>query len=357
VVAFALAGRVDINLNTEPLGTGKDGRPVMLKDLWPSLREIRDLMQTALQPDVFRRLYKDFAAQNPKWNEIPSTTGNVYEWDRKSTYIQEPPFFENFSMQPGEIHEIKGARALAIFGDSVTTDHISPAGSIKKTSPAGKFLIASGVAPADFNSYGSRRGNDRIMTRGTFANVRIKNLMLAGEEGGNTLLMGGTACCSPKSGDGGTPSLPNKMSIYDASMEYQKRGTPLVVIAGQEYGTGSSRDWAAKGTNLLGVKAVVAQSFERIHRSNLVGMGVLPLQFKEGTNGQSLKLDGTETYDVVGLGAGLKPQQDLTLRITRKDGKVENVPVRCRIDTPIEIDYYQHGGILPFVLRQLVAKA
>jgi aconitate hydratase len=329
----------------------------MLKDLWPSLREIRDLMQTALQPDVFRRLYKDFAAQNPKWNEIPSTTGNVYEWDRKSTYIQEPPFFENFSMQPGEIHEIKGARALAIFGDSVTTDHISPAGSIKKTSPAGKFLIASGVAPADFNSYGSRRGNDRIMTRGTFANVRIKNLMLAGEEGGNTLLMGGTACCSPKSGDGGTPSLPNKMSIYDASMEYQKRGTPLVVIAGQEYGTGSSRDWAAKGTNLLGVKAVVAQSFERIHRSNLVGMGVLPLQFKEGTNGQSLKLDGTETYDVVGLGAGLKPQQDLTLRITRKDGKVENVPVRCRIDTPIEIDYYQHGGILPFVLRQLVAKA
>ena len=341
VVAFALAGRVDIDLAHDPLGTGKDGRPVLLKDIWPSLREIRDLMQTALQPDVFRKLYKDFAAQNPKWNEIPSSTGNVYEWDRKSTYIQEPPFFEKFSMQPGEIREIKGARPLAIFGDSVTTDHISPAGSIKKTSPAGKYLVEHGVEPADFNSYGSRRGNDRVMTRGTFANVRIKNLILAGQEGGDTMLQP----------DG------TKLSIYDASMEYQKRGTPLVVIAGQEYGTGSSRDWAAKGTNLLGVKAVVAQSFERIHRSNLVGMGVLPLQFKEGTNGQSLKLDGTETYDVVGLGANLKPQQDLTLRITRKDGKVENVPVRCRIDTPIEIDYYQHGGILPFVLRQLVAKA
>jgi aconitate hydratase len=376
VVAFALAGRVDIDLNTEPLGTGKDGRPVLLKDIWPSLREIRDLMQTALQPDVFRRLYKDFAAQNPKWNEIPSSTGNVYEWDRKSTYIQEPPFFENFSMQPGEIHEIKGARALAIFGDSVTTDHISPAGSIKKTSPAGKYLIEHGVQPADFNSYGSRRGNDRIMTRGTFANVRIKNLMVPGVEGGVTKLLGARASSRVTEGvspfassvtgavgatptaAGGTPALPGEqMSIYDASMEYQRRGTPLVVVAGQEYGTGSSRDWAAKGTNLLGVKAVVAQSFERIHRSNLVGMGVLPLQFKEGVNAQSLKLDGTETYDVVGLDASLKPQQDLTLRITRQDGKVENVPVRCRIDTPIEIDYYQHGGILPFVLRQLVAKA
>jgi aconitate hydratase A / 2-methylisocitrate dehydratase len=341
VVAFALAGRVDIDLAHDPLGTGKDGRPVLLKDIWPTLREIRDLMQTALQPDVFRKLYKDFAAQNPKWNEIPSSTGNVYEWDRKSTYIQEPPFFENVSMQPGEIREIKGARPLALFGDSVTTDHISPAGSIKKTSPAGKYLVENGVDPADFNSYGSRRGNDRVMTRGTFANVRIKNLILAGQEGGDTILQP----------DG------TKLSIYDASMEYQKRGTPLVVIAGQEYGTGSSRDWAAKGTNLLGVKAVVAQSFERIHRSNLVGMGVLPLQFKDGTNAQSLKLDGTETYDVVGLGANLKPQQDLTLRINRQDGTVENVPVRCRIDTPIEIDYYQHGGILPFVLRQLVAKA
>jgi aconitate hydratase len=244
-------------------------------------------------------------------------------------------------MQAGEIHEIKGARTLAIFGDSITTDHISPAGSIKKTSPAGKYLIEHGVEPADFNSYGSRRGNDQVMTRGTFANVRIKNLMLPGVEGGVTKLQ-----------PAGT-----QMSVYDATIEYAKAKTPLVVIAGQEYGTGSSRDWAAKGTNLLGVKAVVAQSFERIHRSNLVGMGVLPLQFKEGTTAQSLKLDGTETYDIVGLGANLKPQQDLALRITRKDGGVEDVPVRCRIDTPIEIDYYQHGGILPFVLRQLVAKA
>ena len=341
VVAFALAGRVDIDLANDALGTGKDGKPVHLRDIWPSLKEVRDLMQAALQPEVFRRLYKDFAAQNPKWNEIPSSTGNVYEWDRKSTYIQEPPFFTNFSLQPGSIAPITGARALAIFGDSVTTDHISPAGSIKKSSPAGKYLIENDVTAEDFNSYGSRRGNDRVMTRGTFANVRIKNLMLAGQEGGDTLLQP----------DG------KKVSIYDASMEYQKRGTPLVILAGQEYGTGSSRDWAAKGTNLLGVKAVVAQSFERIHRSNLVGMGVLPLQFKDGTTAQSLKLDGSETYDIVGLDANIKPQQDLTLKITRKDGSVENVAVRCRIDTPIEIDYYQHGGILPYVLRQLVAKA
>ena len=341
VVAFALAGHVDIDLSNDPLGTGKDGKPVYLRDIWPSLREVRDLMQTALQPEIFRKLYKDFAAQNPKWNEIPSSTGNVYEWDRKSTYIQEPPFFGNFSMNAGAISGIKNARALAIFGDSVTTDHISPAGSIKKTSPAGKYLIETGVTAEDFNSYGSRRGNDRVMTRGTFANVRIKNLMVAGVEGGETLFQ-------PEG---------MRLSIYDASIKYQAAGIPLVIIAGQEYGTGSSRDWAAKGTNLLGVKAVVAQSFERIHRSNLVGMGVLPLQFKDGTTAQTLKLDGTETYDIVGLDANIKPQQDLTLKITRKDGSVENVAVRCRIDTPIEIDYYQHGGILPYVLRQLVAKA
>ncbi|MCC6821329.1 MAG: aconitate hydratase AcnA [Verrucomicrobia subdivision 3 bacterium] len=340
VVAFALAGRVDIDLSCESLGNDKDGSPVYLADLWPTLQEVRDAMESALKPEVFRKLYKDFAAQNPKWNEIPSSVGNVYEWDRQSTYIQEPPFFENFAMTPGSIAPITGARALGIFGDSVTTDHISPAGAIKKSSPAGKFLQENGVEAVDFNSYGSRRGNDRIMTRGTFANVRIKNLMLGGEEGGNTI---------------GADDA--KTSIYDASMAYQKAGTPLIIIAGQEYGTGSSRDWAAKGTNLLGVKVVVAQSFERIHRSNLVGMGVLPLQFKDGTTAQTLKLDGTETYDVIGLDANIKPQQDLTLKITRKDGSVENVNVRCRIDTPIEIDYYQHGGILPYVLRQLVAKA
>jgi aconitate hydratase len=373
VVAFALAGRVDIDLTREPIGTGRDGKPVFLKDIWPTLREIRDLMQTALQPDVFRTLYKNFAAQNPKWNEIPAATGDVYKWDGKSTYIQEPPFFESFSMKPGKIREIKGARALAIFGDTITTDHISPAGSIKKTSPAGKYLIENGVQPADFNSYGSRRGNDRIMTRGTFANVRIKNLMLASEEGGNTFFWG-SAGASPAAVVASSTARPNvevgatstapgagalpgtKMSIYDAAMKYLAAGIPLVVIAGQEYGAGSSRDWAAKGTALLGVKAIVAQSFERIHRSNLVGMGVLPLQFKEGVSARALKLDGSETYDVVGLGADLKPQQDLILKITRTDGKVENVPVKCRIDTPIEIDYYQHGGVLPYVLRQLMAK-
>ena len=340
VVAFALAGRVDIDLSCEPIGKGSDGENVYLADLWPTLQEVRDAMQSALKPEVFHKLYKNFAAQNPKWNEIPSSVGNVYEWDAKSTYIQEPPFFRNFSLQPGAIAPITGARALGIFGDSVTTDHISPAGAIKKSSPAGKFLLENGVTAEDFNSYGSRRGNDLIMTRGTFANVRIKNLMLAGEEGGHTFGPDGV-----------------KTSIFAASMAWQKQGTPLVVIAGQEYGTGSSRDWAAKGTNLLGVKAVVAQSFERIHRSNLVGMGVLPLQFKEGTTAQTLKLDGTEVYDIIGLDGGIQPQQDLTLRITRKDGAVENVAVRCRIDTPIEIDYYQHGGILPFVLRQLVAEA
>ena len=340
VVAFALAGRVDIDLSCEPLGSDFSGNPVYLADIWPTLQEVRDAMESALKPEIFRKLYKDFAAQNPKWNEIPSSVGNVYEWDRNSTYIQEPPFFENFAMTPGSIAPITGARALGIFGDSVTTDHISPAGAIKKSSPAGKLLQENGVEAVDFNSYGSRRGNDRIMTRGTFANVRIKNLMLGGEEGGNTLGADGA-----------------KTSIYDASMAYQKAGTPLIIIAGQEYGTGSSRDWAAKGTNLLGVKVVVAQSFERIHRSNLVGMGVLPLQFKDGTTAQTLKLDGSETYDVVGLDANIKPQQDLTLKITRKDGSVENVSVRCRIDTPIEIDYYQHGGILPYVLRQLLAKA
>jgi aconitate hydratase len=341
VVAFALAGRVDIDLSCEPLGTDKAGAPVYLADIWPTLQEVRDQMQAALKPAVFRKLYKNFAAQNPKWNEIPSSVGNVYEFDADSTYIQEPPFFAHFSLTPGTIQPIAGARALGIFGDSVTTDHISPAGAIKKSSPAGRFLLESGVVHGDFNSYGSRRGNDRIMTRGTFANVRIKNLMLGGEEGGNTIYQ----------------PTGEKLAIFDAAAKHIAAGTPLIVIAGQEYGTGSSRDWAAKGTSLLGVKVVVAQSFERIHRSNLVGMGVLPLQFKEGTTAQSLKLDGTETYDVVGLSPDIRPQQDLVLKVTRKDGTVENVPVRCRIDTPIEIDYYQHGGILPCVLRQIVAQS
>ncbi len=339
VVAFALAGRVDIDLTLEPLGKGKGGKEVFLKDIWPTLQEVRDQMQAALKPEIFRQLYRDFAEQNPKWNEIPLSTGSVYQWEASSTYIQEPPFFLNFELQAGEIGEIKGARALGIFGDSVTTDHISPAGSIKKTSPAGKYLLEHGVAVEDFNSYGSRRGNDRVMTRGTFANVRIKNLMLPGSEGGVTKYQ--------PSGE--------VMSIYDAAVKYAERNTPLIVIAGQEYGTGSSRDWAAKGTALLGVRCVVAQSFERIHRSNLVGMGVLPTQFKESSNARTLRLDGAETFDMAGMSANLKPQQDLTLRITRANGDMETTPVTCRIDTPIEIEYYRHGGILPYVLRQLLA--
>jgi len=324
-------------LTCEPIGQGAGGRDVYLKDIWPSAAEVGQAMQSALSPEVFRRLYRDFAAQNPKWNEIPASTGQVYQWDPNSTYVQEPPFFENFSLQPGRIAEILGARALGIFGDSVTTDHISPAGSIKKTSPAGHYLIEHGVNFVDFNSYGSRRGNDRVMTRGTFANVRIRNLMTPGVEGGVTKFQ----------------PTGEQMSIFDAAMRHGQSQTPLVVVAGTEYGTGSSRDWAAKGTRLLGVKAVIAQSFERIHRSNLVGMGVLPLQFKEGVSASMLKLDGSETYDVLGLANQLKPQQDVTVRITRPDGRVDEIPVRCRIDTPIEIDYYQHGGILPYVLRQL----
>lgn len=344
VVAFALAGRVDIDLTNEPLGQGRDGCDVYMRDLWPSQDEIRDAMQSALKPEIFRSLYRDFAEQNPKWNEIPSTAGQLYLWDHDSTYIQHPPFFQDFSMQPGNIVDIIGARPLGIFGDSVTTDHISPAGAIKEASPAGRFLTACGVDPKDFNSYGSRRGNDRIMTRGTFANVRIKNLMVPGTEGGVTTFFA----------DGKGPEV---VSIFDAAERYKADATPLVVLAGQEYGTGSSRDWAAKGTMLLGVKAVVAQSYERIHRSNLVGMGVLPLQFKEGTSAQTLGLDGSEKFDVLGLSEEMKPRQDLILRVSGVDGKTREVPVMLRIDTPIEIEYYRHGGILPFVLRELMAAA
>ncbi len=347
VVAFALAGRVNIDLSKEAIGKDKSGKEVFLRDLWPTLDEIREAMAAALKPEIFRQLYRDFAEQNPKWNEIPAATGDVYAWDEQSTYIQHPPFFEDFTMNAGKIADITGARLLGIFGDSTTTDHISPAGSIKKDSPAGKYLIEHGVQPPDFNSYGSRRGNDRIMTRGTFANVRIKNLMLAGVEGGITKYI---------SGHGGT-DIPacETMPIYDAAMKYQKDNIPLIVFAGQEYGTGSSRDWAAKGTRLLGVRAVIAASFERIHRSNLVGMGVLPCQFAEGTTAQTLKLDGSETFDLIGLSDNVKPRQQLTLVIRRADGKEEKIHVTCRIDTAIEVEYYRHGGILPFVLRQLLA--
>jgi aconitate hydratase len=338
VVAYALAGTVIRDVNLEPIGKDREGSDVFLRDIWASAEEVGELLESAFDPETYKRLYSEFAEQNPMWNEIPTTTGAVYEWDADSTYIQEPPYFEDFSMSPGRFSDIKGARALAIFGDSVTTDHISPAGAIKPSSPAGLYLQEHGVAVEDFNSYGSRRGNDRVMLRGTFANVRIKNLLVAPTEGGFTRLQ-------PEG---------EEMTIYDAAMRYGESGTPLVIFAGQEYGTGSSRDWAAKGTRLMGVRAVVAESFERIHRSNLVGMGVLPLQFKEGESARAFNLDGTETFDLIGLEGSVVPRQDVTLRITRANGESEEHALTLRIDTPIEIEYYQHGGILPYVLRQLL---
>ncbi len=340
VVAFALAGTVLNDVNTEPIGKDRDGNDVYLRDIWASLDEVKQVLAAAFDPSVYKELYSQFAEQNPLWNSIESSVGQIYEWDRSSTYIQEPPFFENFSMETGSFSDIHGARALAIFGDSVTTDHISPAGAIKANSPAGLYLQQQGVAPADFNSYGSRRGNDRVMLRGTFANVRIKNLMAAPTEGGFTR----------HQPDGA------EMTIYDAAMQYDIEKVPLFIFAGKEYGTGSSRDWAAKGTSLMGVKAVITESFERIHRSNLVGMGVLPLQFKDGQSAGSMGLDGTETFALIGLESGeVRPRQDVTLRITRADGSETDVTLILRIDTPIEIEYYKNGGILPYVLRQLIS--
>ncbi len=345
VVAYAIAGTVLRDLTTEPLGQGKDG-PVYLKDVWPTSAEVQSLIKYAQDPAVSRALYGDFNKDNPMWVDIPSTSGQVYNWP-KSTYIAEPPFFKDFGMSAGKAHDVKGARALAMLGDSVTTDHISPAGSIKDTSPAGKYLIANGVQKADFNSYGARRGNHEVMMRGTFANVRIKNLMLPMKADGSRV-EGGVTLMQP-SGE--------QMFIYDAAMKYIAQGTPTVVFGGEEYGSGSSRDWAAKGTSLLGVKAVVVRSYERIHRSNLVGMGVLPLQFKGTDSAQSLGITGEETFDVIGVEKGIRPQMDVTLVIHRKDGSKKEVPVLLRIDTPIEVDYYLHGGILPFVLRDLMSSS
>jgi len=344
VVAFAIAGRANIDMTSEPLGTGEDGAPVFLRDIWPSTEEIGAVMQYATDPATYRRLYSDFTKDNPLWNSIPTSTGQVYAWD-KSTYIAEPPFFKDFSMHPGALPTIRNARALGIFGDSVTTDHISPAGSIKPTSPAGIYLLEHDVGVPDFNSYGSRRGNHEVMMRGTFANVRIKNLMLPPKADGSRI-EGGVTTLFPENA---------QVPIYDAAMTYIARGTPTVILAGEEYGTGSSRDWAAKGTQLLGVKAVIARSFERIHRSNLVGMGVLPCQFKGTDSIASLKITGDEQFDISGLEGGIKPQMDVTLTIRRADGSTQTVPVLLRIDTPIEVDYYHHGGILPFVLRELLA--
>jgi aconitate hydratase len=326
-----------VDLKTQPLGKSKSGEDVYIGHIWPSADEVRKLLKFAMDAPTFRKLYGDLANSSPMFKKVSAPTGQVYSWP-KSTYIAEPPFFKDFSMTPGSIGNIVGARVLGIFGDSVTTDHISPAGSIKPTSPAGIYLQEHDVAVADFNSYGARRGNHEVMMRGTFANVRIKNLMLPGTEGGMTLFRN------------------EKLPIYEAAMKYIADGTPTVVFGGEEYGTGSSRDWAAKGTQLLGVKAVIARSFERIHRANLVGMGVLPLQFTGADSAQSLGLKGDETIDILGL-AGIRPQQDLQVQITRADGSKAEITVKCRIDTAIEVDYYRHGGILPFVLRELMSRA
>ncbi|MGA7595278.1 MAG: aconitate hydratase AcnA [Gallionella sp.] len=342
VVAYAIAGTMLKDFHTEPLGKGKNGRDVYIGDIWPTHDEVQALMKLAMDAPTFKRLYGNLAEANPMWKGIAAPSGQIYSWP-ESTYIAEPPFFDKFSMQPAPAGNISGARTLAIFGDSVTTDHISPAGSFKQTTPAGKYLQARGVEAKDFNSYGSRRGNHEVMMRGTFANVRVKNLMLPPNpdgtriEGGYTLYHG------------------EQMPIYDAAMKYIADGTPTLVFAGEEYGTGSSRDWAAKGTQLLGVKAVIAKSYERIHRSNLVGMGVLPLQFKGDSNVASLRLNGDETFDISVIDGNLKPQQDVTLTIRRRDDSTQQVPLLLRIDTPIEVDYYLHGGILPYVLRELVS--
>ncbi|MEO8406851.1 MAG: aconitate hydratase [Oxalobacteraceae bacterium] len=344
VVAFAIAGRVNLDLEHDALGQGKDGLPVYLKDIWPSAEELAAVQKYATDPAMYRRLYADFTQDNPLWNSIAAPVGDMYSWE-KSTYIAEPPFFEGFGTAAAQVGDIVGARALGIFGDSVTTDHISPAGSIKFDSPAGKYLQAHGVAHPDFNSYGSRRGNHEVMVRGTFANVRIKNLLIppaadgARPEGGITLHQPDATL----------------MPIYDAAMQYIAAGVPTLVFAGEEYGSGSSRDWAAKGTQLLGVKAVVARSFERIHRSNLVGMSVLPLQFKGSDSVQSLGIQGDESFDILGLAGVLQPRQDVTLVIHRKDGSAQHCQLLLRIDTPIEVDYMTHGGILPYVLQRLLA--
>jgi len=356
VVAYAIAGTTDIDLVTEPLGTGKDGKPVYLKDIWPSQKEISDTIAHSLSPSMFTTQYGKAADGPPEWQAIKGSTGDLYQWDPQSSYIQEPPFFVDMPKVPGPIHGITGARCLVSVGDSVTTDHISPAGNIKKDSPAGLFLRASGIAPEDFNSYGARRGNDRVMTRGTFANIRLKNLMVPGKEGNYAVYL----------------PTGEVMSIYDAAMLYKGQGTsakgqvaghqpsaishqptPLVALAGKEYGTGSSRDWAAKGTYLLGIRCVIAESFERIHRSNLVGMGVLPLQYREGESREAFDLDGTEIFEIA-LDDTLKPRQAVEVTARKANGDEVHFVTTCRIDTPVEVEYYRHGGILHKVLRDLV---
>jgi aconitate hydratase len=340
-VAYALAGNIKVDLINDPIGTGGDGQPVYLKDIWPSNQEIADTIQASLTAEMFRQRYSNVFAGPPEWQSIQTATGQTYSWMEGSTYVKLPPLFEDMRPEPAPVSDVHGARPLAILGDSITTDHISPAGSIKKNSPAGEYLTGYQVRPADFNSYGARRGNHEVMMRGTFANIRIKNEMVPGVEGGIT------------------KHIPTGevLPIYTAAMRYADEGTPLVVVAGKEYGTGSSRDWAAKGTRLLGVKAVIAESFERIHRSNLIGMGILALQFKDGMSRQSLKLDGTEVFDITGVESGLTPRKDIDVKITRADGSSETIQVMLRIDTLDEVEYYKNGGILQYVLRSMIKQA
>ncbi len=341
VVAYALAGSMRSDMYNEPLGQDKNGNDVFMKDIWPSNKEISDMVTECLTPQMFKERYSDVFLGPEQWQAIGGEAASeTYSWQDGSTYVQNPPFFSGMGKEAGSVSDIKGAHLLALLGDSITTDHISPAGAIKADSPAGEYLLENGVKPADFNSYGSRRGNDKVMTRGTFANIRIKNEMVAGTEGGLTKHM--------PSGE--------QMSIYDASMKYQAEGQSLVVVAGKEYGTGSSRDWAAKGTRLLGVRAVVAESYERIHRSNLIGMGVLPLQFKDGVTRKTLGLDGSETFDVTGISGGLSPAQDISMTVHKSDGSSQNVTLLVRIDTLDEMEYFRNGGILHYVLRSLAAK-
>ena len=339
VVAYALAGSMTVDLSVDPLGTAADGKPVYLKDIWPSRAEIQATIAGNVDSHMFRTSYAGVFAGDANWQQVPTPSGQIYAWDDKSTYVRNPPYFVGMSRQPAAVRDISGARALAVLGDSVTTDHISPAGSIAQDSPAGRYLVEHGVNPRDFNSYGARRGNHEVMMRGTFANIRLRNQLVPGVEGGVTTHL----------------TSNEQMSIYDASMRYQRDGVPLVILAGKEYGSGSSRDWAAKGTMLLGVKAVLAESYERIHRSNLIGMGVVPLQYLDGQTAHSLGLTGHEVFDIAGLRAGASSTVTVTAR--RDDGSNVQFQARVRIDTPKERDYYAHGGILHYVLRQLVESA
>jgi len=330
---------MDVDLKNEPLGNDKSGRPVFLHDVWPSQKEVMSVINSSVRAEMFRKAYEESLNGDERWQKLEAPTGEIFQWDQHSTYVKRPPYFENMPRQAPPLAEIRGARVLAVLGDSVTTDHISPAGSIQPESPAGKYLIAHGVAPKDFNSYGARRGNHEVMMRGTFANIRLRNQMAPGTEGGWTV------------------HLPEKTqtTIYDAAAQYQAENVPLLVIAGKEYGSGSSRDWAAKGPRLLGVRAVLAESFERIHRSNLVGMGVLPLQFKTGENAATLGLTGFEIFDIEGIAAGIRPGMLVNVRLRTESGNEQKFQAVTRIDTPYEVQYYQHGGILQYVLRQLIA--